>query len=667
MGILQQVRSPKDLKNVCPEKIDDLADEIRELIVDTVSRTGGHLGPNLGVVELIIAIHRVFESPRDSIIFDTGHQAYVHKLLTGRQSAFGTLRRRGGISGYPSREESEHDLVENSHASTALSYADGLAKANHLRGRGDRAVVAVVGDGAMTGGMAWEAINNIAAAPDRPIIVVLNDNQWSYAPTVGGFASYLASLHGESKPKPDGFNIEPAAGTCMAPADGRSVRQGGIPRAGEFFEDLGMRYIGPIDGHDVPALELALRQAKELCAPVVVHVITSKGHGYGPAEADTVDHLHAVGANSPATGRLRKARGKTWTSVFAAEMLAIGEVRSDVVAVTAAMLVPVGLEAFAEKFPERTFDVGIAEQHAVASAAGLALGGFHPVVAIYATFLNRAFDQILMDVALHRAGVTFVLDRAGVTGPDGPSHNGVWDMSLLQVVPGLRLAAPRDACQLRIQLGEALQITDGPTVIRFPKAEVGPDIPALFCTGGVDVLYRHGERDVLLIAIGIMAHVCLEVAERLIDQGIGVTVVDPRWVIPVNAEIAALAATHRFVATVEDNGRVGGIGAAVAQMLRDALINTPTREFGLPRRFLDQGERAEVLADAGLTAQDVSRVIIERVAVLARPASRVASVIRASSDISVVAGARACSPDRQGGWRDTGPPWMALSVEAAQP
>jgi 1-deoxy-D-xylulose-5-phosphate synthase len=619
--MLESVRDPRDLRRLTPEQLETLAAEIRAFLVDSVSRTGGHLGPNLGVVELTLALHRVFDSPRDTIVWDTGHQAYVHKILTGRKDQFGQLRRRGGLSGYPSRRESEHDLVENSHASTALSWADGLAKARALRGElDDRAVVAVVGDGALTGGMAWEALNNIAAS-ERPLVIVVNDNERSYAPTIGGLAHHFATLRttrgyerflGWGK---DVLGRTPVVGGPIYDTlHGMKKGLKDIVAPQGLFEDLGLKYIGPVDGHDVVALEHALRRARDFDRPVIVHVITHKGLGHPPAENDTLDHFHAIGAVDPETGTPLAPAGTSWTSVFAAEMVRLGQRRPDVVAVTAAMLQPVGLQPFADAYPDRVFDVGIAEQHAVTSAAAMAYAGLHPVVAIYSTFLNRAFDQLVMDVALHRAGVTFVLDRAGVTGEDGASHHGMWDLSLVQVVPGLRVAAPRDGTTLRNELDEAVRVDDAPTLLRFPKGAVCDDIPALRRVGGVDVLRTQGDEDVLVVSVGAMATTCLDIADRLAAQGLGVTVVDPRWVKPVDPALAPLAAAHRLVVTVEDNSRAGGVGSVVGQALRDAGVPTPLRVFGIPARFLDHGTRAEVLAEVGLTAQEISREVVEAMA-----------------------------------------------------
>ncbi|MFJ4807782.1 1-deoxy-D-xylulose-5-phosphate synthase [Streptomyces longwoodensis] len=612
MTILESIRQPRDLKALSEAELRELSTEIREFLVQAVARTGGHLGPNLGVVELTLALHRVFESPADRILWDTGHQSYVHKLVTGRQD-FSKLRGKGGLSGYPSREESEHDVIENSHASTVLGWADGLAKARQVRGE-EGHVVAVTGDGALTGGMAWEALNNIAAARDRPLIIVVNDNERSYAPTIGGLANHLATLR-----TTDGYEKVLAWGKGVllrTPVVGATVYESlhGAKKGFKdafapqgMFEDLGLKYVGPIDGHDIGALESALRRAKRFHGPVLVHCLTEKGRGYEPALAHEEDHFHTVGVMDPRTCEpLTPAAGPSWTSVFGEEIVRIGEERDDVVALTAAMLHPVGLGAFAERFPDRVWDVGIAEQHAAVSAAGLATGGLHPVVAVYATFLNRAFDQLLMDVALHKCGVTFVLDRAGVTGVDGPSHNGMWDMSVLQVVPGLRIAAPRDADQLRLQLREAVAVDDAPTLVRFPKESVGPPVPAVDRVGGLDVLHRAERPEVLLVAVGVMAPVCLQAADLLQAMGIGCTVVDPRWVKPVDPALPHLAAEHRLVAVVEDNSRAAGVGSAVALALGDAEVDVPVRRFGIPEQFLAHAKRGEVLADIGLTPVEIA-------------------------------------------------------------
>jgi 1-deoxy-D-xylulose-5-phosphate synthase len=641
MAMLESIRSPRDVKALRPEELPVLAGEIREFLIEAVSRNGGHLGPNLGVVELTIALHRVFDSPHDHLVWDTGHQSYVHKLLTGRMAGFGKLRQRGGVSGYPNRGESDHDLVENSHASTSLSYADGLAKAVKLRGE-RRHVVAVIGDGALTGGMAWEALNNIAGAKVRPVVIVVNDNGRSYQRTIGGLADHLASVRVSQRYEQvldlvrTTLSHTPLVGPPLFETlHGLKKGLKDVLQPQVLFEDLGLKYLGPIDGHDEPAIEHALGRAREFGGPVLVHVITQKGHGYALAEENDEDCLHQVqpgaavqvnGAARPEAGAGKAkapartataAKKRPWTQVFADELADIGARRPDVVAITAAMLHPTGLATFADSYPDRVFDVGIAEQHAVTSAAGLAMGGMHPVVAIYATFLNRAFDQVLLDVAMHKLPVTFVLDRAGVTGPDGASHHGMWDGSLLQIVPGMRVAVPRDGTRLTELLREAVAVSDGPTALRFPRGSVPEDVPAIGNLGGMDVLARpaHGlAEDVLLVAAGPMAATALGAADRLAGQGIGVTVVDPRWVKPVDPAISAAAARHRLVATVEDNGTVGGFGDAVARLLRDTNTDTPLRTYGLPQRFLAHGERAEVLNEAGLTPQHLARALTEAVA-----------------------------------------------------
>ncbi|MGB9378109.1 MAG: 1-deoxy-D-xylulose-5-phosphate synthase [Mycobacteriales bacterium] len=616
MTVLASITGPDDLRRLPAGELPALATEIRDFLVQSVSRTGGHLGPNLGAVELTIALHRVFDSPRDPILFDTGHQAYVHKMLTGRQAGFERLKQRGGLSGYPSRAESEHDWIENSHASTALSYADGMAKGFSLRGE-KRAVVAVVGDGALTGGMCWEALNNIAAAPDRQVVVVVNDNGRSYSPTIGGLADRLASLRlspGYERVLDlvrDTLSRTPLVGPPLFDAL-HGIKKGlkdAIAPQG-LFEDLGLKYVGPVDGHDTVALESALRRARDFGGPVIVHCVTRKGFGYGPAENDEADCLHGPGAFDPVTGKLLSAGGRKWTKVFADEMVEIGAERADIVAITAAMLHPTGLAAFADAYPERTYDVGIAEQHAVTSAAGLALAGMHPVIALYATFLNRAFDQVLLDVALHRLPVTLVLDRAGITGDDGPSHNGMWDLSIMNIVPGIRIAAPRDEPTLREELREAVAVSDGPTVVRFPKTALADDLPALRRTGGVDVLREPADADVLIVSVGAMAQMALEVADRVQAQGINATVVDPRWVTPIPPALLPMAADHGLVVTVEDGGRSGGVGAHLSQALRDADIDVPTRDVGIPQQFLDHGNPVQVRADIGLTAQDIARRVV---------------------------------------------------------
>jgi len=625
-GILPGIKTPGDLKRLDPDQLTLLAAEIRDFLVAKVSRTGGHLGPNLGVVETTLALHRVFDSPRDRVLFDTGHQAYVHKIVTGRQDGFDRLRQRGGLSGYPSQAESEHDLIENSHASTALSYADGLSKAFTLRGE-ERHVVAVVGDGALTGGMCWEALNNIASAKNR-LVIIVNDNGRSYAPTIGGLADHLSTLRlnpGYERVLDlvkDALGSTPLVGKPVYEvlhAVKKGIKDAVSPQP--MFEDLGIKYLGPVDGHDLPAMESALRRAKGFNAPVIVHAVTRKGYGYRPAEDDEADCLHGPGAFDPQTGALTAKPSVKWTHVFAEELVAIADERPDVVGITAAMAEPTGIAALQKKYPERVYDVGIAEQHAVTSAAGLAMGGLHPVVAVYATFLNRAFDQVLLDVAMHGLPVTIVLDRAGITGPDGPSHYGIWDMSVFGAVPGLRIAAPRDAATLREELREAVAVDDGPTIVRFPTGSVAADLPALRRVGPVDVLREDERKDILLVAVGAFGKLGMEVAERVAEQGYGVTVVDPRWARPVPIELAALSRGHRLVVTLEDGIRAGGVGDAVASTLRDAGVDVPLRDLGVPAGFHPHGSRAEILSALGLTAQDIARDVTEWVSQLEEPAA----------------------------------------------
>jgi 1-deoxy-D-xylulose-5-phosphate synthase len=631
MTLLEEIHGPRDLDGLSREELVRLAAEIRQFLIAEVSKTGGHLGPNLGVVELTIAIHRVFDSPRDPIVFDTGHQSYVHKLLTGRQDFTG-LRQQGGIAGYPQRSESEHDVVESSHASSSLSWADGISRAFEMTGQGDRHVVAVVGDGALTGGMTWEALNNISDDNSRNLVIVVNDNGRSYAPTIGGMAHFLNSvrtrrsyrdLHRSSEKL---FNHFGTPGRAFY----RGVRGGLHGFLARFtnnealYSNLDIKYIGPVHGHDLQAVEEALQQAKNYGAPVIVHVITQKGKGYEPAVLDFADQFHAVGQIDPETGEsIEVSNRESWTSVFADEIVRLADQDRRIVGITAAMLRPVGLHKFAAKYPERVFDVGIAEQHAVTSAAGLAFGGLHPVVALYATFINRAFDQVMMDVALHKAGVTFVLDRAGVTGPDGPSHHGIWDLALLQVVPNIRLSAPRDATRLREELAEAIAVTDAPTVLRFSKGSVGTEFDAIRRTpDGVDILREGGQKDVLIVAVGQMAEMALDVADRLAAQGIGSTVVDPRWVVPVPSGVIDLAAQHRLVAVIEDGIRVGGIGTRIRQDLRAADVDTALTEIGLPDEFLEHGSRQQVLERVGLTPQQISRDLVAQVLGSKLPAAR---------------------------------------------
>lgn len=621
MSVLERINGPRDLDSLNPSELLRLCAEIREYLVSAVAKTGGHLGPNLGVVETTVAIHRVFDSPKDSVIFDTGHQSYVHKMLTGRKD-LSTLRQKDGLAGYPQRAESVHDIVESSHASSSLSWADGIAKAYKLTGQTDRYVVAVVGDGALTGGMAWEALNNISDDNDRKLVIIVNDNGRSYAPTIGGLARYLNDVRTDknyrrlykfSKKLFYKFGLVGRLVYSAARGAGKGLLSTFAPQG--MFPNLDIKYIGPVDGHDLAAMEQALRQAKKYSSPVIVHAITQKGKGFDPATLHEDDQFHAVGKINPDTGEsLEESSGETWTGAFGDEILKIAEKREDIIGITGAMLIPVGLDRLAKKFPDRVFDVGIAEQHAVTSAAGMAFGGLHPVVAVYATFMNRAFDQVLMDVALHKAGVTFVLDRAGVTGPDGASHHGMWDLSVLQVVPGIRIAAPRDAVTLREELNEAVVVNDAPTVLRFSKGQVGSSIKAVKRTNdGVDVLLQSPSKDVLIVTVGAMASVGLQVAELLAAQGIGSTVIDPRWVVPVAKSVIEMAAEHRLVVTIEDGIKVGGIGTRVRQDMRAAQVDTALNEVGLPDEFLEHASRGEIMERVGLTAQAIARDIVAQV------------------------------------------------------
>ncbi len=631
MSLLSQISGPRDLDSLSSSQLGVLAQEIRDFLITEVAKSGGHLGPNLGVVELTIALHRVFDSPHDPIIWDTGHQSYVHKLLTGRQD-FSRLRQKGGLAGYPQRCESVHDIVESSHASSSLSWAEGISRAFSMTGQNDRYVVAVVGDGSLTGGMTWEALNNISHDNNRNLILVVNDNGRSYAPTIGGMARFLGNVRARAPYRAFKSTAEGFLGLFGSP--GRALYRGfrGGTRGflarfsnnDHLYSNLDIKYLGPIDGHNLEDVERTLRQAKARKAPVIVHVITEKGRGYEPAVNDEADQFHAVGQIDPVTGKNREASNSaSWTEIFSDELLTLAAEDEKIVGITAAMLRPTGLHAMAEAFPDRVIDVGIAEQHAVTSAAGLAYGGMHPVVAVYATFINRAFDQVLMDVALHKAGVTFVLDRAGVTGPDGPSHHGMWDLSILQVVPHIRLAAPRDAKRLREELREAVAVSDAPTVIRFPKGSVAAELEAASRTAdGVDVLVEAAHKDVLIVAVGPMAHMAIEVGQRLAQQGIGATVVDPRWVVPVPTSIIDMARAHRIVVSIEDGVRVGGVGTRIRQELRAAGVDTAVDEIGLPDEFLDHASRNEILADVGLTAQSIARNLVAQVLGMKVPFAR---------------------------------------------
>jgi len=615
--MLESIKSPADLTALTVEQLTQLSDEIRTFLIEQVSKSGGHLGPNLGVVELTIALHRTFESPKDVIVFDTGHQSYVHKLLTGRMSGFEKLRQRGGIAGYPNRSESEHDVVENSHASTALSWSDGIAKGFALTNQRDRTVVCVVGDGALTGGMSWEALNNIAASTNENLVIVVNDNERSYSPTIGGLATYLSTLRttrGYEKFLDWGKGVlektplvgQPIYETLHGVKKG--IKDVVAPQG--MFEDLGLKYFGPVDGHDIVAMEKALKIAKDYGSPVLVHVITEKGRGHAPALNDEAEKFHAIGVIDAETGQPLSKAGVSWTSVFSDELVKIGSERKDVVAITAAMMGPTGLDKFEKAFPDRTFDVGIAEQHATTAAAGMAFAGLHPVIAVYSTFLNRAFDQLLLDVALHKAGVTFVLDRAGVTGDDGPSHNGIWDLALTGIVPTLHVAAPRDGQRVRETLREALDISDAPSLIRFPKGAINPDIPAFERRDGIDVLYRGESADILLVSIGAFAAIAVEAAAQAYREGVGVTVIDPRWVKPLPKSLITMAQRYKSVVVLEDGIKHGGIASTISELFREANLNVPVHSIGVPLEFLEHAKRAQILEDLGITVQNITRSLV---------------------------------------------------------
>jgi 1-deoxy-D-xylulose-5-phosphate synthase len=615
--MLSEITSPKDLTKLTFEQLDSLSAEIRAYLIEQVSKTGGHLGPNLGVVELTIAVHRIFESPKDVIVFDTGHQSYVHKLLTGRKSGFNKLRQRGGVAGYPNRGESDHDVVENSHASTALSWSDGIAKGFSLTNQKDRTVVCVVGDGALTGGMSWEALNNIAASKNQRLVIIVNDNERSYSPTIGGVATYLSTLRTTS-----GYErfLDWGKGVLeKTPVVGHpiyetlhGVKKGikDIVAPQGMFEDLGLKYFGPVDGHNIEAIEKALKIAKDYDAPVLVHVITEKGRGHAPALNDEAEKFHAVGVVDPETGLPLTKGSKSWTSVFSDELVKIGSERKDVVAITAAMMGPTGLDKFQKAYPDRTFDVGIAEQHATTAAAGMAYAGLHPVFAVYSTFLNRAFDQLLLDVALHKAGVTFVLDRAGVTGDDGPSHNGIWDLALTGIIPTLHVAAPRDGQQLRETLREAVDISDAPSLIRFPKGAINSDIPAFERRDGIDVLYRGESADILLVSVGAFASIAVESAAQAYREGVGVTVIDPRWVKPLPKSLVTMAQRYKSVVVLEDGIKHGGIASTISELFRDAQLNVPVHSIGIPLTFLEHAKRSEILEELGITVQNITRSLV---------------------------------------------------------
>lgn len=624
--LLGKVDAPVDLSSLTSAELVGLAQEIRAYLIESVSKTGGHLGPNLGVVELALAIHRVFDSPKDTIIWDTGHQSYVHKLLTGRKD-FSELRQEGGLSGYPSRAESPHDVVENSHASTALSWADGVSREKQ-RMSIPGATVAVIGDGALTGGMAWEALNNIAQGPPRPLVVVINDNGRSYDPTVGGFAQLLDEMRTSAgyeetlrRGKSTLLSMGHLGRRVYEALHGFKVGLKDVLAPQMMFGDLRLKYIGPVDGHDEVAMELALERAKSFGEPVLVHAITEKGRGYTPAEEDILDRFHAVGQIHPETGLPVAPQRFGWTSIVAEEIVAQAKRNPKIVGITAAMMAPVGLAPLARQFPDRVVDVGIAEQHGFTAAAGMAFAGAHPVICVYATFMNRAFDQLLMDIALHKAPVTVVLDRAGITGDDGASHNGMWDLSLAAMVPGLRVAAPRDAVTLREELEEALGDETGPTLVRFPKGKPPAALPTTSRVGGMDIVFEAeaeaeagaeagsgsaaGPR-VLLVSVGAMAPAAIEAARELTGMGMPTTVVDPRWVLPISDDLVELAGQFDFVVCVEDGLEVGGVGSELSR--RCAKAGGPAvAALGVPRRFLPHRSRDAILREIGLDAAGIVR------------------------------------------------------------
>ncbi|MBO0745076.1 MAG: 1-deoxy-D-xylulose-5-phosphate synthase [Candidatus Dormibacteraeota bacterium] len=613
--MLEAIHSPADLHHLSYAQLDELCQEIRDLLVEGVSRNGGHLSPNLGVVELTVALHRVFESPRDQIVWDTGHQAYVHKLLTGRADVFGTLRQAGGISGYPSRAESEHDLIENSHASTSLSYALGLAEAKLRRGEPGH-VVAVIGDGAMTGGMAYEALNQIAYHEPRNLLIVLNDNGRSYAPTVGGMARHLGQLRLD--PRYDRLKSEldlrlkdlPAFGDTAHEAARRmkeSVKQ--LLQPTTVFDALGLTYAGPANGHDLLELERLLRRASQRRTPTLVHVITEKGRGYEPAKSDEIDKLHQVSPLSdPLTGRPRST-SLTYSDVAGAAVMDAAQRHPEVVAITAAMASSTGLLDFQREFPERFFDVGICEQHAVTFSAGLAMSGFRPIFCVYSTFLQRGFDQVLMDVGLHHLPVVFLLDRAGVTGSDGASAQGTFDLSYLRMVPGMRVAAAADATELCALLETALSL-DGPVAIRFPKgvAPATPDLPVEPLTVGRWEAVRPGG-DAAILAVGRMVEVAAVASDLLAKEGIGCAVVNARWIKPLDARLPEMAARYPVLVTAEDNVVTGGFGAAVLEALAPHGLAGRVRTAALPDEYIGHANPADILAERGLDPEGLAATV----------------------------------------------------------
>ena len=639
---LAHIRQPADLRTLSYPELADLAGEIRDFIVQAVAENAGHLGSNLGVVELTLALHRVFESPDDTILWDTGHQAYVHKIVTGRQQGFEHLRQAGGLSGYPSREESAHDVIENSHASTVLSYAYGLSVARELGTNPSRHIVAVIGDGSITGGMAYEALNNIGHSKQR-VIIVLNDNGRSYAPTISNLTASPTpreQAQADHPSLPDRITERLSHSLTSIRLNPVYVRRQRrleqflreLPYVGpqaekgveafkaavreflqppSFFEALGVRYVGPIDGHDVEDLEQSFRNAIALSGegPIVVHVLTQKGRGYPPAEDDDEKHLHDAPVFDPAIGP-PPAVVTGYTQSFAEALIKEAEADSRVVAITAAMPGPTGLLPFESHFPDRCFDVGIAEQHAVTGAAGMAMGGLRPVVAIYSTFLNRAWDQVVYDVALHRLGVIFCLDRAGITGPDGASHHGIFDMALLSKVPGMRVLAPSSAEELQVMLHDAVGLADeGPVAIRWPRG-------AAHHVGELEVghglLARRiveGDGSVAILAIGKLVVDAQAAAAQLAEQGVSATVWDVRSCLPLDPEMIADAARHRLVLTCEDGIREGGIGMTIADHVHKVDPAVRVDVIGIPARFIPQGQADHILGQLGLDAAGIATAV----------------------------------------------------------
>lgn len=620
--LLERVNSPADLKALPASQLEDLAAEIRSLIVETVTNKGGHLGSNLGVVELTLAVHRVFDSPRDAILWDTGHQAYVHKLVTGRREAFSTLRQEGGLSGYPNRRESEHDWVENSHASTILSYAHGLATALELSGHdqrapagpnGPRRVIAIVGDGALTGGMAYEALNNLGHS-GRPVIIILNDNGRSYAPTVSRLSESLTRLRLNRSYMQARARIKqvlqelPAVGSlAYSSVAGLTSAMREVIEPHVFFEALGVRYTGPLDGHDVGAMEQAFRNAAEWEGPIVVHVLTEKGRGYAPAEDDDIQRLHDFKvqalSDSPADG----VATVDYNEAFSQALVDLGERRPEVVAITAAMPGPTGLLPFQARWPDRCFDVGIAEQHAVTAAAGMAIGGLRPVVAVYATFLSRAFDQANLDVGLHGLPVVFVVPRAGITGDDGPSHHGILDLAQALSIPGMTVLAPSSAREVGIMLESALDL-DGPSMIRFPKTPSRTVAAGDVGSGLTARCLRQGDGSVCFLAVGAMVEGVLQAAD-LLAPDIVPTVWDVRVVRPPDPAMLLDALNHRLVVTVEDGVRVGGAGTHLADALSELERGSkrpPVVSLGVPLEYLPHAKPARIHAQLGLDGRGIA-------------------------------------------------------------